>query len=72
MSDERNYHQYTVPAGTTLVPDETLELNTGSASAVDTDVTPTWDQGGAVWNNSGDRVTVTTDGGTLVLKYAYE
>lgn len=69
MDDGPN--SYTVPDGTTLGPGERLELNTGSGGQTDSEVILQWGEGGAVWNNGGDTVVVTTDEGESVVQYEY-
>jgi micrococcal nuclease len=62
-------HTYTVPSGVTLAPGEAITLHTGSGTNTQTDLY--WDRSGAVWNNGGDTVTVTTDTGTTAAHQAY-
>ncbi len=60
---------YTVPAGISLEPAETLTLHTGAGTDTNTDVY--WGSGSPVWNNGGDTVTVRTADGSLVLEETY-
>lgn len=60
---------YTVPAGVTLGPNETVRLHTGSGTDTATDLY--WGAGSPVWNNGGDTVIVTTDEGEAVLRETY-
>jgi micrococcal nuclease len=62
-------HTYTVPQGVMLAASETITLHTGSGADTQTDLY--WDRGGAVWNNGGDTVTVTTENGTTAAQRAY-
>lgn len=62
-------HTYTVPSGVTLAPGESITLHTGSGADTQTDLY--WDRNGAVWNNGGDTVTVTTESGTTAAQRAY-
>jgi micrococcal nuclease len=62
-------HTYTMPSGVTLAPDESITLHTGSGADTQTDLY--WDRSGAVWNNGGDTVTVTTESGTTAAQRAY-
>jgi micrococcal nuclease len=62
-------HTYTVPSGVTLAPGETITLHTGTGT--DTEADLYWDRSGAVWNNGGDTVTVTTERGTTAAQRAY-
>ncbi|WP_276249683.1 lamin tail domain-containing protein [Haloarcula rara] len=52
-----------------LGPGERTTLYTGSGS--DNATARYWGASGAVWNNDGDRVTVRTSGGDVVLQRAY-
>ena len=60
---------YTIPTGTTLGPDETITLHTGSGTDSETDLY--WGSGSPVWNNGGDTVSVTNSQGEEVLSEAY-
>jgi micrococcal nuclease len=62
-------HTYTVPNDVSLGPGESITLHTGSGT--DTQADLYWDRGGAVWNNGGDTVTVTTDTGSTAAQRAY-
>lgn len=62
-------HTYTIPSGVTLAPGESLTLHTGTGTNTQTDLY--WDRSGAVWNNGGDTVTVTTESGTTAAQRAY-
>jgi competence protein ComEC len=62
-------HTYTIPDGTTLAPDETVTLYTGSGTATDSKLY--WGSGSPIWNNDGDTVIVTTNEGDQVLEESY-
>ncbi|MFC7203627.1 lamin tail domain-containing protein [Haloferax namakaokahaiae] len=61
---------YTFADGTTLDPGDQLTLYTGSGT--DSATERYWGRGGAVWNNGGDTVTLTTSDGQRVLTYSYD
>lgn len=62
-------HEYVFPEGTTLAPNATLTLHTGSGTDGDGD--RYWNESGAVWNNGGDTVVVRDATGTVVLRTEY-
>jgi micrococcal nuclease len=62
-------HEYVFPDGTTLAPNATLTLHTGSGTDGGGDLY--WGASGAVWNNGGDTVTVRDANGTVVLRTEY-
>lgn len=62
-------HTYTIPTGFTLGAGETVTIYTGSGSNTDSELY--WEGGSAVWNNGGDIIIVTTDGGETVIDYEY-
>lgn len=62
-------HTYTIPSGFTLDAGETVTIYTGSGSNSDSELY--WDSSSAVWNNGGDTITVSTEGGETVVKYEY-
>lgn len=66
---DRAGHTYTVPEGTALAPGARLTLHTGDGTDTDTDLF--WGRGNAVWNDTGDVVTVTDADGTVVLVDVY-
>jgi endonuclease YncB( thermonuclease family) len=53
-----------------LDPGARVTLHTGSGTDTATDVY--WNRGSAVWNNTGDTVTLTDDAGSVVLQVTYE
>jgi competence protein ComEC len=68
VSDEAG-QTYTIPSGTTLGPDKTITLHTGSGTDSETDLY--WGSGSPIWNNGGDTVRVTNSQGEVVLTEAY-
>jgi micrococcal nuclease len=68
VADEAG-HMYTIPDGVVLAPGERLTLYTGSGTNSRTELF--WDSDGALWNNGGDTVIVSTDAGTVVLRESY-
>lgn len=62
-------HVYEFGEGTTLGPGQRLTLHTGDGE--NDDRHHYWDQGGQVWNDDGDVVTVLDDADEEVLRYAY-
>jgi micrococcal nuclease len=62
-------HTYSVPSGFNLDAGERLTLYTGSGSDSDTELY--WGSSSAIWNNSGDTITVETDGEETVIEYEY-
>ncbi|WP_410764696.1 lamin tail domain-containing protein [Haloferax sp. DFSO60] len=61
---------YTFADGTTLNPGDRLTLYTGSGT--DTATERYWGRSGAVWNNGGDTITITTSDGQTALTYSYD
>jgi micrococcal nuclease len=53
----------------TLAPGERVTLHSGAGSDTATDIY--WGQGGAVWNNGGDTVTVRDASGAVVAERSY-
>jgi competence protein ComEC len=68
VSDESG-EAYTVPAGITLAPGETITIRSGAGTDTDTELY--WDAGRPIWNNGGDTVTVRNAEGELVLQETY-
>lgn len=62
-------HTYTVPSGFELGAGKTVTLYTGSGSDSGSELY--WGSDSAIWNNGGDTVIVTDDGGNTVLEYSY-
>ncbi|WP_206425047.1 lamin tail domain-containing protein [Halosimplex salinum] len=62
-------HSYRFPAGTELAADASIRLYSG-VGADDTGECY-WGRGSAVWNNSGDTVSVFDAAGALVLRHSY-
>ena len=60
--------QYTFPA-VTLAPGERVTLHTGAGTDTETDLY--WGATSPVWNNGGDTVTVTDEGGAVVVQESY-
>jgi micrococcal nuclease len=60
---------YTFPSGVSLSPGESVTLHSGSGTDTSTD--RYWDAGSPVWNNGGDTVTVSNDGGTYEAAITY-
>jgi len=63
-------HEYTFPDGTTLGPNETLTLHTGSGEDGGGDYY--WGQGSPVWNNGGDTVIVQNESGSVIIERTYD
>ncbi|GAB7092867.1 hypothetical protein JCM30237_00190 [Halolamina litorea] len=63
-------HVYTFPEGTTVEPDGTLTLHTGSGDDAGGDYY--WGQGSPVWNNGGDTVIVRNASGGTVIERPYD
>nr|WP_303647115.1 lamin tail domain-containing protein [Haloarchaeobius salinus] len=61
-------HRYTFPT-VTLAPGEQVTVYTGSGTDGDGELY--WGADGAIWNNGGDTVLVTTDDGTVVVEEEY-
>ncbi len=61
-------HRYTFPS-VTLAPGEQVTVYTGSGTDGDGELY--WGADGAIWNNGGDTVLVTTDEGTVVVEEEY-
>lgn len=61
-------HRYTFPS-VTLAPGERVTVYTGSGTDGDGELY--WGADGAIWNNGGDTVLVTTDEGTVVVEEEY-
>jgi hypothetical protein len=68
IADEAG-HTYTIPEGVTLAPGEQLTLFSGSGTNTQTELF--WGADGALWNNGGDTVIVSTATGTVVLRESY-
>ena len=68
IADEAG-HEYAVPSGVVLGPDETITLHTGEGT--DTDADLYWSAGAPVWNNGGDTIIVTNNEGERVIEEAY-
>jgi micrococcal nuclease len=68
VADEAD-HTYQFPTGFTLAPGAEVTLYTGSGSNTDSELY--WGSGRAIWNNGGDTIIVTDDGGTVVLERSY-
>ncbi|MFC7043821.1 lamin tail domain-containing protein [Halonotius sp. GCM10025705] len=62
-------HSYRFPEGTTVDPQATITVRTGSGTNTDTDLY--WGSGSPIWNNGGDTVIVQTADGTTVLEETY-
>jgi micrococcal nuclease len=62
-------HTYTVPEEVTVAAGAQLRLVTGSGDNSDTVLY--WGEGGAIWNNDGDTVTVRDRDGELLLRESY-
>ncbi len=62
-------HRYTFPSGVTLAPGERVRISTGSGTDGDGELY--WGADGAIWNNDGDTVLVTTDEGAVVVEDEY-
>jgi competence protein ComEC len=62
-------HSYTFPEGTTVDPQATITVRTGSGTNTDTDLY--WGSGSPIWNNGGDTIIVQTADGTTVLEETY-
>ena len=69
VSDEAD-HEYAFPDGTTIGPDETLTLHTGSGEDGDGDLY--WGEGSPLWNNGGDTVIVRNGSGSVVIERSYD
>jgi micrococcal nuclease len=63
-------HVYSVPAGTTVAPGDSLTIHTGDGSDTATDVY--WGRASPVWNNDGDTVTVRDDRDDTVAVMTYD
>ncbi|WP_440992330.1 lamin tail domain-containing protein [Haloarchaeobius baliensis] len=61
-------HRYTFPS-VTLAPGEQVTVYTGSGTDGEGELY--WGAEGAIWNNGGDTVLVTTDEGTVVVREEY-
>ena len=61
-------HRYVFPS-VTLAPGEQVTVYTGSGTDGDGELY--WGADGAIWNNGGDTVVVTTDEGTVVVEEEY-
>ena len=68
VSDEKD-HTYSFPDGFALEPGATVTLHTGSGT--DTDSALYWGSDAAIWNNDGDTIVVTGDGGETVIEASY-
>jgi competence protein ComEC len=62
-------HRYTFPSGVTLAPGERVTVYTGSGTDGAGELY--WGADGAIWNNDGDTVLVTTDEGAVVVEEEY-
>lgn len=62
-------HSYAFPPGTELAAGASITLYSGVGE--DTASEAYWGRGSAVWNNSGDTVSVFDAGGALVLRHSY-
>jgi competence protein ComEC len=60
---------YTFPSGYTLTSGGEVRLHTGSGTDSSTDLY--WNRGSAVWNNSGDTVSLYEDDDTLHTQDSY-
>lgn len=70
MADEID-HTHRFPGGFALEPGAAVTLYTGRGEDTDTDSGLYWGSDGAVWNNDGDTVLVTTDGGETIVDHSY-
>lgn len=69
LRDESSVHRFRFPAGTSLVPGESLSIHSGcgqSASGV-----AHWCASGAVWNNDGDTALLLDAAGRIVDRWRY-
>lgn len=62
-------HRYAFPGGTELPAGGSVSLHTGPGSDRGTDLY--WGRGTAVWNNTGDTLSVFAADGTLALRHSY-
>jgi len=68
VEDEAS-HTYQFPDGFTLGAGDEVRLHTGSGTDSSTDLY--WGSGSAIWNNSGDTVSLYDDTGTLHTSRSY-
>lgn len=63
LRDESSRHRFTFAPGTSLEPDESIQVRSDA---------PGWDPGGTpVWNNEGDTALLLDPAGTIVSRWRY-